>query len=98
MVFYIPIKFRVYGDLCTYPAGSPCRQWKPWDLEARVRRVLPGGRYRVRLADRTDASRRRRPAEVIYAPDDSHWNAEGQRFVAEQLARLAELGTGNYRN
>jgi hypothetical protein len=25
--------------------------------------------------------------EVLYAPEDSHWNAEGHRFVAELLAR-----------
>ena len=36
VVFYVPIKFRVYGDLCAFPPGSPCANWHSWDLEARL--------------------------------------------------------------
>src|SRR5207244_1797956 len=35
IVFYIPMKFRVYGSFCRFPAGSPCPAWHPWDLESR---------------------------------------------------------------
>ena len=56
---YIPIKFRVYGDLCTYPAGSPLRRMEALGPGGAVRRVLPGSRHRVPLADGADASRRR---------------------------------------
>ena len=87
VVFYIPIKFRVYGDLCRFPAGSPCRQWKPWDLEAQFAEFCRTAG--IELVSLTGPMHRAAAAgEVVYAPDDSHWNAEGQRFVAEQLARL----------
>ena len=26
---------------------------------------------------------------VLYAPEDSHWSAEGHRFVAQQIAGVA---------
>ena len=39
-VYYVPIKFRVYGTLCTFPPNSPCRNWHPWDLEAQSTRDL----------------------------------------------------------
>jgi acetyltransferase AlgX (SGNH hydrolase-like protein) len=85
---YIPIKFRVYGDLCTYPSGSPCVRWKPWDLETQFTAFCREAG--IELLSLTEPMHRAAAAgDVLYAPEDSHWSAEGHRFVAEQLARLA---------
>src|SRR5206468_952212 len=35
ILVFIPMKFRVYSDYCTFPPESPCRDWRPWDLPSR---------------------------------------------------------------
>jgi hypothetical protein len=85
VIFYIPIKFRVYGDLCTFPAGSPCPRWRPWDLEARFAAFcLDAGIPFVSLTE--PMHRAAAAGEVLYAPEDSHWNAAGHAFVAREVA------------
>jgi hypothetical protein len=85
IVYYIPIKFRVYGPLCTFPAKSPCRSWQPWDLEREVRAICV--RAGIRYVSLTDEMRRAAEAgALLYSPTDSHWNAAGQAFVATQVA------------
>jgi hypothetical protein len=81
VVFYVPIKFRVYGDLCTFPAGSPCTNWHPWDLESQFAAFCREAG--IPYVSVTTAMRRAAAAgEVLYAPEDSHWNAAGHRLVA----------------
>jgi hypothetical protein len=85
VAYYIPIKFRVYGDLCTFPAGSPCPNWHPWDLETRFAAFCHEAG--IRFVSLTEPMRRAASAgDVLYAPEDSHWNAAGHAFVAKQLA------------
>jgi acetyltransferase AlgX (SGNH hydrolase-like protein) len=87
VVFYIPIKFRVYGDFCTFPQGSPCVTWHPWDLESRLAAVLrDAGIEFVSLTEPMRAAARM--GDLLYLRDDSHWNAAGQAFVAEQLTAV----------
>jgi hypothetical protein len=85
---YIPIKFRVYGDLCTYPAGSRCVQWKPWNLEAQFAAFCRSAGIEF-LSLTEPMHRAAATGLVVYAPEDSHWSALGHRFVADQIARLA---------
>ena len=84
VVFYVPIKFRVYGDLCTFPAGSPCVAWHPWDLEARFADFCrEAGIEFVSLTEPMHWAAT--GGEILYAPEDSHWNAAGHVFVARQV-------------
>jgi hypothetical protein len=85
VVYYIPIKFRVYGDLCMYPLGSRCPRWQPWDLEARLAAFCKeaGIQFVSLTAPMREAAS---VGEVLYAPEDSHWNAAGHAFVAKQVA------------
>jgi hypothetical protein len=87
VVFYIPIKFRVYGTFCTFPEGSPCLAWRPWDLESRFARLCAdeGIEFVSLTALMRDAAR---AGDLLYVPDDSHWNAAGHAFVARQLASI----------
>jgi hypothetical protein len=87
LAVYIPIKFRVYGDLCTYPAGSQCVRWRPWDLETRFAAFARSAG--IEFLSLTEPMHRAAAAgDVVYAPEDSHWSAGGHRFVADELARL----------
>lgn len=93
VLFYVPTKFRVYGDLCRFPPGSRCRKWTPWDLpshfaefcaEAGIPFVDLGERMRAAAAE----------GRVLYAPEDSHWSPEGHHFVADILESVwEELGS-----
>jgi acetyltransferase AlgX (SGNH hydrolase-like protein) len=90
-VFYIPIKFRVYGDYCAFPAGSPCTHWHPWDLEARLAAFCRD--EGIQFVSVTQAMRKAAAGgEVVYAPEDSHWSAEGHTLVAG-LVRDAEAAS-----
>lgn len=81
IVFYVPIKFRVYGDFCTFPPGSPCTRWHSWDLEARFTAFCRDAG--IECVSLTGPMRRAAAAgEVVYAPEDSHWSADGHRLVA----------------
>lgn len=81
VVFYVPIKFRVYGDFCAFPAGSPCASWHPWGLESQFTAFCREAG--IQFVSLTPAMRRAAAAgEVVYAPEDSHWNAAGHRLVA----------------
>jgi hypothetical protein len=84
VVFFIPMKFRVYADHCTFPPHSPCREWTAWDLADRFADFCEAAEI-----DFVDLTRPMRAAaatgRLLYAPEDSHWNAAGHRFVAEQI-------------
>jgi len=89
VVFYIPMKFRVYADYCTFPAGSPCTQWHAWNLETEFADFCREAG--IAFVSVTDAMRKAAAAgDVVYAPEDSHWSADGHRLVA-RLVRDAEI-------
>ena len=85
IVYYVPVKFRVYRDTVTFPPGSPCLRWTPWDLESEMHRVC--ARDGIRFVSLTDAMRAAaRQGALLYQPADSHWNAAGASFVADRVA------------
>lgn len=87
VVFYVPMKFKVYGDFCTFPAGSPCVGWHPWNLEARFAEFCRAAG--IEFVSLTEPMHRAAAAgEVLYAPEDSHWNAAGHTFVARQVGAV----------
>jgi len=88
VVYFVPIKFRVYRDSVTFPPGSPCENWTPWDLEADVRRMCE--RSGIRFVSLTEPMRQAaHRGALLYQPADSHWNAAGAAFVADLVARDA---------
>ena len=89
LVSFIPMKFRVYGDYCSYPPYSPCTTWKPWDPHARFAKFCT--QAGIRFLDLTIPMRRMAATgKLLYAPEDSHWNREGHRFVAEVLRQHSQ--------
>ena len=86
VVFYIPMKFRVYGDLCEFPKGSLCREWKPWRLVDHFRAFCEA--ESIEFEDLTIPMRKAAAkGNLLYAPPDSHWNQQGHIFVAELLKK-----------
>lgn len=84
VVFFIPMKFRVYGDLCEFPPSSPCVNWEPWKLADYFAEFC--GQQSISLVDLTPPMRAAAAAgELLYAPEDSHWNTAGQAFSAGQI-------------
>lgn len=91
-LFFVPIKFRVYGEFCTFARNSPCRHWQPWALPTRFAALCA-----AEDLDCVDLSEPMRDAaeagQLLYAAEDSHWNPAGHAFVAEQvLAVWRRLG------
>ncbi len=87
---FVPSKFRVYGSLCEFPECSPCGAWHLWDLEARFEAFC--SRDGLPLLDLTEPMRTAAArGQILYAPEDSHWNARGHHFVAELLSTALPL-------
>jgi hypothetical protein len=84
---FVPMKFRVYGEYCTFAPESPCRQWQPWDLAERFNMFCAeAGLDCVDLSPLMQAEAA--AGRLLYAPEDSHWNEAGHQFVAAQLYAL----------
>ena len=85
VVYYVPIKFRVYRDSVTFPAGSPCEKWMPWDLESELRALCE--RAGIAFVSLTGPMRQAaHRGALLYEPADSHWNAAGAAFAADRVA------------
>lgn len=89
IVAFVPAKFRVYGDLCTFAADSPCRNYRVDDLPQAVRGVVESVGGGVRFLDLTPRLRAEAEAgNLVYLADDTHWSAEGHRCAADAVAEL----------
>jgi hypothetical protein len=89
LVMFIPSRFRVYRDACTFEPDSPCRSWPvddlPGALGAAVAADLPG----VRFLDLTPRFRAEAAVgALLYLADDNHWSPRGHQVAAEELAPL----------
>jgi hypothetical protein len=86
---YVPDKYRVYRELCELPpAGFPTTA-QLGEVPGRLRawsetHAVP----HLDLSPALQAAARR--GEVVYFTDDSHWNEEGNRIAADEVARVIE--------
>lgn len=88
VVAIIPIKYRVYGDLCSYPDESWCHAWKPHPLPQRLLAFCKKNDiHAVDLAIPLRAAAAR--GRLAYYHDDAHWSAIGHDLVADEIARIA---------
>ena len=84
VLLFVPMKFRVYGEFCSFAPESPYQQWEPWDLPTRFAAFCADGG--IECVDLSEPMRQAAATgRLLYAPEDSHWNAEGHAFVAEQV-------------
>ena len=86
VVYFVPMKFRVYREHCRFPPHSPCSQWEPWDLGDRLAEFcLEANIEFVDLTGLMGAAAG--SGRLLYKTEDTHWNVAGQRFVAEMLRK-----------
>lgn len=91
VVMYIPTKFRVYHDLCTFPKGSECASWQLSDLPERLKEMLASLSPDIHFLDLTDALKdRARSGAIVYWPDDTHWTPAGNRAAADAIQPFLE--------
>ena len=87
LVVFVPEKFRVYRDYCTFRPDNPCIDWVlddlPGRLGARVTALGPGiGFLDLTPALAAEAARGR----LLYFADDTHWSAEGHQVAGQAVA------------
>ncbi len=84
VLVFVPMKFRVYGEWCSFAPNSPCQHWRPWDLPTRFASFCAEESFEcvdlsVAMGGAAATGR------LFYAPEDSHWNPAGHAFVADQV-------------
>ncbi|MCK6556267.1 hypothetical protein L6Q96_17055 [Candidatus Binatia bacterium] len=85
LLAFVPTKFRVYYDYCSFPAGSMAGRWRPNDLPARM--ATWSAAAGVPFLDLTAPLRRAAErGDLVYFPDDGHWNPAGIVVAADALS------------
>ncbi len=87
LVVFVPEKFRVYRDYCTFRPDNPCVHWVlddlPGRLGARVTALGPG----ISFLDLTPAlAAEAARGRLLYFADDTHWSAEGHQVAGWAVA------------
>lgn len=84
VIFFVPMKYRIYGDLCERHPNDACRTRTPWELPKQFLAICAErGLTCVDLTAPMDEAAA--AGELLYAPEDSHWNEAGHALVAEQV-------------
>ena len=92
VVVFVPSKFRVYRDACSFEGDSPCRSWPVDDLPGALRSAAAAVSPAVGFLDLTPPLQAEAAGgALLYLPDDPHWTADGHRAAARALADY--LGT-----
>jgi hypothetical protein len=87
VVAFVPTKFRVYRDVCTFDPTSPCLSWPVDDLPGALRSAVDQVSPAIPFVDLTPRLKSEAAAgSILYLADDPHWNAEGHRVAARALA------------
>lgn len=94
VVVFIPTKWRVYRDLCTFEPGAICSRWPVDGLPRVLGAVARSAGDDVSFLDLTgpfvdEATR----GTLVYLADDTHWSAEGHRAAARAIAGFLESRT-----
>jgi hypothetical protein len=90
VVVFVPEKFRVYKDYCTFRPGNPCSGWGLDDLPAQIGRRVTALDPRIGFLDLTPAlSAESARGQLLYFTDDTHWSAKGHEVAGRAIAAYA---------
>jgi hypothetical protein len=93
LLVYIPTKFRVYRDFCDFAEDSYGINWQLSDLPDRLETWCRA--QGIAYLDLTAALQESAgQGELVYFPDDGHWNERGHEVVARTVARFIDLNGG----
>lgn len=91
VIAFVPAKFRVYRDLCSFPAGSPCSTWGVDELPDALRGAVGSISSEIGYLDLTPTFRARAAAGSLpYLADDTHWSPQGHDTAARALAEFLD--------
>lgn len=93
---YVPIKFRVYQAFAECGADSDIAHWRLADMPGHFERWCSN--HGIPFLDLTPALRHAASeGELVFYPDDDHWNEQGQKIAADEivafLAQQQSLGS-----
>jgi SGNH hydrolase-like domain, acetyltransferase AlgX len=89
VLFYIPTKFRVYREFCEFPEDGYGRIWQPNDLPSTLEAWCSA--RQMPYLDLTPALKESAASgELVYCPDDGHWNAKGNQTAATSVVGFLE--------
>ncbi len=89
VLVYLPITFRVYRDLCDFPKDGYGRTWTLNNLPERLQEWSK--EQKIPFLDLTEPLKRAAArGELVYFPDDGHWNGRGNQVGAEAVERFIE--------
>jgi len=87
LVVLIPIKYRVYHDVCTIEPGTEVDGWTLHDVPGFVADWARA--HNIDFIDLTPDLRSSAIADnLVYHLDDSHWASPGHEVAAERIAQL----------
>ncbi len=93
LFIYVPTKLRVYSNNCEFPANGYGNGWQLNDLPQKME--VWSRNNGVSFLDLTPALKARAASgELVYFPDDGHWNANGHLAASDAVARY--LGSNNW--
>jgi len=91
LLAYVPTKYRVYRDFCNFPQDGYVRTWKLNDLPSQFESWSKD--HGIAFIDLTSALRKSAAeGNLVYFPDDGHWNSNGQTVVAQTLEQFIRSG------
>lgn len=85
LVLFVPIKYRVYHDLCVIEPGTEAAGWTLHDVPGFI--ADWAREHHITLIDLTPDLRSRAAAgDLVYYLDDSHWSSVGHEVAAVKIA------------
>jgi len=84
VLMFIPTKFRVYRDRCSYPPEGEAKLWVVNDMPERL--ATWAARQNLPFLDLTAALTAAAGGPLLYFPDDGHWTPRGHQVAADTLA------------
>ncbi len=91
LLVYIPMKFRCYHNLVSFPEASNVSRWTLNDVPERIGQLCAAAG--VHYLDLTPVLREAaEKSSLVYFLDDAHWTEAGHRVAAQ---RIAEFISGN---
>ncbi len=91
VLMFIPTKFRVYGELCSYAPDADPRSWVVNDMPQRLAAWAQS--IDLPFLDLTPALRSAAMnGPLVYFVDDGHWTPRGHAVAADTLASFLHGG------
>ena len=84
MLVLVPIAYRVYHDLCTFPPDSDIHDWILTDVPDRLRDWSENAG--VEFIDLAPPLREAAQTKLVFFLDDGHWNEHGHAVAADVIA------------